>query len=201
MRDFLWHAQQIATIKMMDHLQTDLYVVFYRYTYELSTTKCFYIASTINIFVFCTISKCLLCLNYLLVFSNFHLPFLTIDNLSSNLWIGLLGKIYTGNHRYFPMKIMGLKPVIFHGEIYETMGKSMGKSMKPGKFVPTKPESIDHPGWRKMGRQPTTTLFSIGFLRLDVSCPNWRATLPRSDPAGFNMFQPCRTDAENKGRC
>jgi hypothetical protein len=52
-----------------------------------------------------------------------------------------------------------------------------------------------------MGRQPTTTLFSIGFLRLDVSCPNWRATLPRSDPAGFNMFQPCRTDAENKGRC
>ena len=29
------------------------------------------------------------------------------------------------------MKIMGLKPVIFHGKIYETMGKSMGKSMKP----------------------------------------------------------------------
>ena len=30
------------------------------------------------------------------------------EGYSANQWIGFLGKIFTGNHRYFPMKIMGL---------------------------------------------------------------------------------------------
>ena len=46
------------------------------------------------------------------------------ENFNVNGFV-LLGKIFTGNHRDFPMKIMGLKPANFPRE-NQSIDKSIG---------------------------------------------------------------------------